>query len=250
MTQKGSVSGGNSGSFTVTFGGGGLYSGTYRLIQVTTTNGCASPEMEVATRAEKPSVSGNYTSYHNMIKFNGSFCSSSEPVRVYMKSGKKWVLKATRKNSQSFAVKKLKSNKKYQFKFVKLSKRANGSWMDGSATTLTVKTARATKPQIRSVSVGKARVTSKYEWGSNGRLEKKYYTTVKVTVNLKKKIPDALGLELDGIRKKGKGTKFTVTLGMYGDYRGRTYNLKIRPYSLKNSIGGFGPAVTKKIRIR
>ena len=112
------------------------------------------------------------TSYYNKILFNkcqigdSMYPSASQPVKVYMKSGKKWVLKATVKNGRPFQIKKLKPNTKYQFKFVSACKGPDGSLINGSSTVKTYRTGRKVKPAIRSISVSNVKVTY------NSRFEK------------------------------------------------------------------------------
>ena len=88
-------------------------------------------------------------------------------------------------------------------------------------------------------------------WTSKGwYLKKDYYTTFKVTVTLKKKLPGALGLDILGMRVKGKGTKFTTSVTLAGSQKGKNYNIPISAYYQKDAPGAYGPSVKKRVRLK
>ena len=257
VSVSGSLYGSNSGSFSVTYSArADEYQAGYNVFSVKSTNGIISNEIEVWANPDKPKIGSYIISYDRVHFYPGGFqtqYSAKNPVRVYVKSGNRWSLKATVTNTKGYSIKKLKANKKYQFKFAGVIKRTDGSWIEGPAVYKTLKTGKKTKASVKSVKVSNVKVTSKYKWEKNGvgwEWKKYYTTTFRVTVTLKKKLPGALGLSIAGKQIKGKGTKFTCTISLPGNRRRSNCSVMIKPYYQKGTAGAYGPAVKKKIRIR
>ena len=257
---SGNVEGQNQATFTITYGiaSWAHYTYGYTRLSVKTEAGVLSNNVDIIGKAAAPVVS-DVTSYYNKILFNkcqigdSMYPSASQPVKVYMKSGKKWVLKATVKNGRPFQIKKLKPNTKYQFKFVSACKGPDGSLINGSSTVKTYRTGRKVKPAIRSISVSNVKVTynSRFEKYMGKWTWRKYYTTrFTVNVQLKKQLPGTQGLYIDGVKCKGKGTNFKVNLSYSGNHRGRKTPINVIPYSNTSRDKGLGINAKTKVIIR
>lgn len=259
---SGDIRGRNSATFTITVCGdrSGYYKSDYDLVSVKASNGVVSKALNIFIKPKKPETDG-YSVYYNKVLWNcnqygvqsKSGWSAKNPVKVYMKSGKKWKLKTTRKDGGKFTFKKLKPNKKYQFKFVQLAKNASGQWIEGDPAYVKIKTPRKTKLPIQSISVGKAYLKHNYrweKWGSSWRWRKYTYTKFSVTVRLNRKLPGLKYINMSGAKIKGKGNKFTVYETVYGNRIGKTFKLIMTPCYSKGDTGGYGPTTKRTIRIR
>lgn len=258
-TVKGKdIAGSNSKSFTVTYDGSGYagYSSGYSRIKVTSTNGKTSKAIDIVAKPGKPVVTGCETTYNRITigKLAATDLTAMKPVRVYMKVGKKWKLKTTRKNSKAFTLKGLKANTKYQLKFVTISKKPGGGYIEGEPLVKTLKTGPKVTPSIRSIQISNVRVSSGKKWVKDfyqGWVWKTYYTTYyKITIHLNKPMAGTQGLCIGNLRLRGRGTSFSTTLHCNGNALGRSTSITIGGYNQNSDVGGYGPVVRRTITIR
>ena len=258
---SGDIKGRNSATFTITVSANrGYYDCAYDRVSVKASNGVVSNALNIFIKPQKPDTSG-YSVYYNKILWNCNQYgiqwkpewTAKNPVKVYIKSGKSWKLKTTRKEGGKFTFKKLKSNKKYQFKFVQMAKNASGQWIDGDPAYVNIKTTRKTKLPIQSITVGKATLKNNYrweKWGSTWTWRKYSYTRFPVTVRRSKRLPGLKYISMSGAKIKGKGNKFTVYETVAGNRIGKTFKLLMTPCYAKDDTGGYGPTIKRTIRIR
>lgn len=253
----GDIYGMNTANFTITYDGAGWpgYNPGYQKIGVMTENNLTSNKLEVVGKAEKP-TGLVYESYYDKVFFKevkGETYSASKMLRVYIKSGDKWVLKASRTNNEFFRITKLKANTAYKFKFVIAIPRSDGTWIDGTPLYKTIKTGCKQKPEVKSIRISDARIRTegRWEWVNHSLVYRTYYyTDYKITVQLKKKLPGTLGILIDSHKVKGTGTTFTTKITRVGKKIGTTDSVVLKSYSMKGSTVGYGPLVVKKFVIR
>lgn len=197
-----------------------------------------------------------YETYYDKVFFKevkGETYSALKVLRIYVKSGDKWVLKASRTDNKFFRITNLKANTAYKFKFVIATKRYDGTWMEGIPLYKTIKTGCKQKPEVKSIRVSEVRIRTegRWEWENHSLVYRTYYyTDYRVTVQLKKKLPGTLGIFINDHKVKGTGTTFTTKLTNVGKKIGTTYSVVLKSYSMKGSTIGYGPLVVKKFVIR
>lgn len=233
----------------------------YNNIQVSTTTGVLSKVISAVVQPQKPKFSKPVTTYYNKIVFEGVDTQyQGTAVRMYMKSGKKWVLKKTQTTKglpAYFNVTKLKANTKYTFKFVSITKDSNGKIVESAPLIKSFKTARKDKPSVSSVRASKVSVSSYYKWvkESGHHIYKKFYTThYTLTVSLNKKIPGSRGIRIatsncQPANIKGKGTRFVVSFNVDGYHKGEKIKVYMNSWSQGGTLGGYGPEVRKQVTL-
>lgn len=123
---------------------------------------------------------------------------------------------------------------------------------------VTVKTGKAAKPKIKSVTVKaikvkKIKLIRHAYWDINGKWipYKESYTWTtkyKVTVKLKKK-PGTAGLCIGNKRIKGNKKTYSATFTDTGKLKGKKIKVAICTYNDK-ATGAYGPAVYKKVKMK
>ena len=123
---------------------------------------------------------------------------------------------------------------------------------------VTLKTGKSTKPSIKSVTVKatkvkKVKLIQHAHWDISGKWipykeSYTYTTTYKVTVKLKKK-PGTAGICIGTKKCKGNKTKYTATFTDTGKLKGKKVKVQICTYN-DASTGAYGPAVSKKVKMK
>ena len=157
---------------------------------------------------------------------------------------------------------KIAANRTYQVRvFYAKSAPYSGSsdWMYGPfSNTVTIKTGKATKPAIKSVTVKaikvkKVKLIQHAHWDISGKWipYKESYTWTtkyKVTVKLKKK-PGTTGIIIGDKKIKGNKKTYSATFTDSGKLKGKKIKVGICTYN-DAALGAYGPSVTKKVKVK
>lgn len=214
--------------------------------------------------AVKPDTD-NFTSA--MFKVGTTYAEIEAAGEIQMKQGNKWVTVTSSPVPGKVDVQRvngLKPDTAYTFRAVKYIAAEGKPTIYGEPTTsATIVTASKKKVAIKSIKATGFKtkyVKREYVGGHyniynrwiGGHYEGGYhYTTYKLKVTLKKKVPGLKTkyLYINGQKCKVKGKSYTITQG----YKGKRSRKKIKVtiYTAKDEIyQGYGPSVKKKITIR
>lgn len=218
----------------------------------------------------------NYLSGQKYVYYYGdSGNCNGEYLNVYaqLKRGKKW--EKTVYYGRPYKFKKLKPNKKYQFRtmYAKTFEYNANTYtftggmtgkVSGRAKIYTAYSKKQMKKILKKISI-KAKIKSYkywraykntyYWWGyrTHYKKAKAYYTISKVTVQFKKK-PKIRGVEIKdkygSVVRKGNKKKYSFKVAEAGKRKGKKYNIKVRSYRADSYYGssGISPFVKKKVR--
>lgn len=229
-----------------------LNMGDARTIKVIAANG-KNEAISFTVPPKKPIGGVALDSYPNRVHFSGLDFSSQHTAYAYVKKGNKWENVKTINDPGDFTITKLKPNTMYQFKFVIKNKGSDGTVAESEPLYRNVKTGINIKPQIKSVKFSNIKETYKNVWTSTptgGYWSKKYTTWYTAKVTLKKKVPGTIGMSINGVRAKGKGTTFTVKMSSSGR-KGQKLYINVSGYSMAADYGAYTPqSKTKTVKLK
>ncbi len=218
----------------------------------------------IAPGVHKPTLKTNVEAKKSSITFKNLSRESGVTLKVFYrkKGASSWKTKIVSKNSVT--IKSLKANTTYQFRFQtsKKAKDRNGTsstLASPKTSTLSVKTGLSKAPVVKSITAKTTKYSKTHTdgyWDSVGIWHNgydQYYTTFKVTVNLKGKVSGAKSLivNVGGEVYKVKNAKtVTFTAKVKGDQRGKKVSIKVASCTNSYHIGQSPYSSVRKVTVK